>query len=329
MAESARSDSAASSSSEAPPVGASTRNELCKIVDPNFVINRDTSTKDSTPHFAISDEAAVPEIQASKLSLSYRARLYEMIRVTAKCPLHGSTKESVSWKAFLSELKFLSTHASNWHNHPNILHHQGLVFLKGKECIPYLLSERVTYDLQHLLENNPYRITRKGKVTIAYDIANGLSFLHSRKPSPIVHGALVPSSVVFNEKRIAKLTNFFHAGEEGKSVMVISEHHLLQKAHECTGSVKLHRSLDMASLGYIIKAIDTEHPTREPMTTNILRDLYVLYDRKNGQHHLDELNADRVRQTLFAYLHEDKQLGQQRNSREIPPQPTLTVIILL
>lgn len=176
-------------------------------------------------------------------------------RPVDKCILK---EESDSWRAFKSELRFIATHFCHWHSHPNIIRYHGLAILKDDEkgCVPYLLSEHVEWNLLSLLEDSRIKLSQQFKVSIIHDIASGLSFLHSCRPRAIVHAALDSSGVLLNKRYNAKLINFFHAGHVGDSFTVVSESH---KPKNYNAEMKLETSLDMTSLGYIIKAIDTEH----------------------------------------------------------------------
>ena len=310
--------------------------ELGSFVDPNFVINRDSCTLTERQHFVMADRSptgCVNQLESRfKLSLSYyQARLYGRIKVTAKRSLDDD-----SWMAFKRELEFVSRECCHWHNHPNILQYHGLVFYKD-EKIPFLLSERVDRNLLSLLDVET-EWSQKGKVSVVYDIACGLSFLHSRKPHPIVHGALGEASVLINdEKKVAKICNFFHAGCEGEALKLVISKHFLNPKYETLCSqegvtVKLRRSLDMMSLGCIVKTIDVQHARRAPMSTNILQELYALYDNFDYQNaeQPSKFSADEVCQKLYGYL--VNQQGGQRNRTEQqqhgPPQSVMSLHVI-
>ena len=90
-------------------------------------------------------------------------------------------------------------------------------------CVPYLLLERIEWNLLSLLEDRSEEayLSQWFKVSIIHNIASGLSFLHSRRPRAIVHAALNSSSVLIDERHSAKLTDFFHAGYVGDPFAVI------------------------------------------------------------------------------------------------------------
>jgi hypothetical protein len=245
---------------------------------------------------------------STKLSHYYQGRLYGKIEISSRKPIAILTEKAISWKAFKSELRFIATHYFHWHSHPSIIQYHGLALLRNEDegYIPYLLSERVEWKLLSLLEDKHVRLTQQEKVSIIHDIASGLSFLHSRKPRAIVHAALDSSSVLLDKRYNAKLTNFFHAGCEGDPFTVVSESH---KPKKYNAEMKLVTSLDMKSLGYIIKAVDTEHKNREQVHgwRNVLEDFYVLYDSENGPP--QNLTASEVSRRLADYLEGQQQLS--------------------
>ena len=256
----------------------------------------------------------------SKLSFSYQGKLYGKIEITGERPTVVLKDESESWRAFKSELKFIASHLCHWHSHPSIIKYHGLALLKEEECgcVPYLLSERVYWNLLSLLEDNDIKLSQRNKVSIIHDIASGLSFLHSHKPRAIVHAALVPSSVLLDKRGNTKLTNFFHTGYVGDSFTIVSQTH---KPPKYNGEIKLQTSLDMSSLGYIIKAIDTHHKNREQIQgwRNILEDLYVLYDCEDGPP--QDLTAGEVCRKLADYLENTHQNRQGHSTQQEAQQP--------
>lgn len=284
-------------------------------VNPNFLINREVDEEQQSVVQLFDRRGAVATLN-SKLSISFQGKLYGKIDVTAKRP-SDLNQGSEQWKSFVQELQFISNDCCHWHYHPHILQHHGLVFLKdtrGQHSIPYLLSEPVSWNLQVVLEDNQVKLSQSNKVSLIRDIAAGLNFLHSRKPRAIIHAALVPSSVLLNSKVDPKLTNFFHAGLINEPLFIVSQQH---KPSKYKVGMKLKLSLDMSSLGYIIKAIDTEHRNRERGTgRNVLKELYVLFDSVEGPP--EGLNAAEVCRKLTLYLESPPQVqtqdtqGQQR-----------------
>lgn len=267
---------------------------------------------------------------SSKLRVSYKGRLYGKIDITGKRPIVTDIlkePESESWRAFKSELRFISSNFCHWHSHPNIIKYHGLAILKEEDggCVPYLLSERVKWNLLSLLEDRSEEayLSQRFKVSIVHDIASGLSFLHSRRPRAIVHAALNSSSVLIDKRGNTKLTDFFHAGYVGGPFAITSESHKLPK---CNSETKLHTSYDLLCLGVIVKAIDADFNNRERVIgeRNILKKLYALGDSENGPPGQD-LTADEVHRMLAAYLENPNQNPPAPQQREAHVQQPLSV----
>ena len=277
-------------------------------VEENFILASDISL-DMRPVVELNrdDDAKI----SSKLSLSYQGRLYGKIEITSRKPMAILNDREESWRAFESELRFIATHFCHWHSHPNIIRYYGVAIL-GEDyggCVPHLLSESVKWTLFSLLEDKYTKLTQRDKVSIIHDIASGLSFLHLRRPRAIVHAALNTTSVLLDKRYNAKLTNFFHSGYEGDSLTVVSEKHK-PRLSLYNADMKLDTSLDMKSLGYIIKAIDTPHKNREQVRgwRNVLEDFYMLYDHdETGPP--QNLTACEVSRKLGDYLEEPQRLS--------------------
>ena len=284
-------------------------------VDENFILMNDISLgARSIVELNREHDAKI----SSKLSVSYKGTLYGKINITGKRPTVTDIlkePESESWRAFKSELKFISRCFCHWHSHPNIIKYHGLAILKEEDggCVPYLLLERVEWNLLSLLEDRSEEgyLSQRFKVSIVHDIASGLNFLHSRRPRAIVHAALNSSSVLIDERRNAKLTNFFHAGYVGDPFVVASESHKLPNCNY--NEMKLHTSYDLRCLSVIVKAIDADVNNREHVVEerNILKKLYALGNSENGPPG-QNLTTDEVCRMLAAYL---------ENPNRNPPAP--------
>ena len=285
-------------------------------VDENFILKDDISLG-ARPIVELNRE---PDAKiSSKLSISYKGTFYGKIDITGKRPTVTDVlkePESELWRVFKSELRFISeTCFCRWHSHPNIIKYHGLAILKEEDggCVPYLLLERVEWNLLSLLEDRSEEayLSQRFKVSIVHDITSGLNFLHSRRPRAIVHAALNSSSVLIDKRRNAKLTNFFHAGYVGEPFVVASESHKLPNCNY--NEMKLHTSYDLRCLSVIVKAIDADVNNRERVVgeRNILKELYALGDSENGPRGQD-LTTDEVRRMLAAYL---------ENPNLTPPAP--------
>ena len=294
-------------------------------VNENFILINDIGL-DVRPYVELNYRERATRMN-SKLSISHQGRLHRKIEITGKRPTDILKEESESWRAFKSELRFIATNICHWHSHPSIIRYHGVAILKEEEggCGPYLLSERVEWNLLSLLEDGSEEayLSQQFKVSIVHDIASGLSFLHSCRPRAIVHAALNSSSVLIDNHRNAKLADFFHAGYAGDPFTIASKSHKLPK---CNSEMKLHTSFDMLCLGVIVKAIDADVKNRErvPEERNILKKFYALCDSENRPP--QDLTACEVSRRTAAYLENPNQSPappQQQETQQ--PQQQLSV----
>ena len=92
--------------------------------------------------------------------------------------------------------------------HPHIVQFLGICFLPESK-LPVLVMEYMATSLDHLLEKNknvPVTIKR----SILYDVATGLTYLHSRNP-PVIHRDLTATNVLLNSAMVAKIADFGNA----------------------------------------------------------------------------------------------------------------------
>ena len=76
-------------------------------------------------------------------------------------------------------------------NHPNIVHFIG-IYHPPQQLFPVMIMELMDESLTAYAQKH---ISFKRRVSILYDVAEGLSYLHSRNP-PVIHGDLSPNNVL-------------------------------------------------------------------------------------------------------------------------------------
>ncbi len=69
--------------------------------------------------------------------------------------------------------------------HPHIVLFLGLCFAEDSS-LPILVMERLLMSLDDVLENSP-NIPLGLKISMLADVLRGIIYLHSRRPSPIIH----------------------------------------------------------------------------------------------------------------------------------------------
>ena len=91
--------------------------------------------------------------------------------------------------------------------HPNIVQCKGVCFL-ANQTLPVLLMERLTISLHaYLLDPTRSNKTLEKKVSILYDVARGLFYLHSRTRA-IIHRDLTGKNVLLESELRAKIADF-------------------------------------------------------------------------------------------------------------------------
>ena len=92
--------------------------------------------------------------------------------------------------------------------HPHIVQFLGVYFVSGSR-VPMLILEKMDTSLRHYLENHTKEnFVLLDKIYVLCQVAQALSYLHSRSP-PLVHHDLSPNSVLLNEVSLqAKVTDF-------------------------------------------------------------------------------------------------------------------------
>ena len=92
--------------------------------------------------------------------------------------------------------------------HPHIVQFLGVFFLSGSR-VPILILEKMDISLRGYLEKHKKEeIPLSAKVYILRQVAQALSYLHSRTP-PLVHHDLSPNNILLNEvSLVTKVTDF-------------------------------------------------------------------------------------------------------------------------
>ena len=87
--------------------------------------------------------------------------------------------------------------------HPNIVRFLG-IFLNEGAPIPRLVMERLSSNLDHLLMKHPV-IPEGIKYNIVHGVSLGIRFLHTRRPSPIIHRDLSSKNVLVSSAMEGKI----------------------------------------------------------------------------------------------------------------------------
>jgi len=94
-------------------------------------------------------------------------------------------------------------HCSILH-HPNIVRFIGIYYPERDSVFPVMVMELMAQSLTHYVKERD--INMKMKASILYDVALGLSYLHSYKP-PIIHRDLSPNNILMSRDSVAKISD--------------------------------------------------------------------------------------------------------------------------
>ncbi len=140
--------------------------------------------------------------------------------------------------------------------HPNIVQFLGLCFLEDSS-LPVLVMERLLTSLDELLESMP-NIPLGAKRSMLADVARGLLYLHSYKPSSIIHRDLSARNVLLNSAMVAKVTDLgnsrivhFRAGQLARTLSRVPGTQLYMPPEALDETTRYGTSLDIFSFGHL------------------------------------------------------------------------------
>ena len=87
-------------------------------------------------------------------------------------------------------------------SHPNIVQFVGVYYEAGPSSLPIMVMELMSTNLTKFVESNKGQISHETKISILYDVSQGLSFLHEHKPH-IFHCDLSPNNVMLTGDHMA------------------------------------------------------------------------------------------------------------------------------
>jgi len=197
--------------------------------------------------------------------------------------------------------------------HPNIVRFIGVYYPERDSVFPVMMMELMAQSLTHYVKERD--INMKMKASILYDVALGLSYLHSYNP-PIIHRDLSPNNILMSRDSVAKISDLGVA----KVVQADSRttQTMLTKAPgtvdfmppESFGEVPNYdTSLDIFSYaGIVLHVVNQEWPTptnqvrRHPKTG---KPIALLSEVERRQTHLDKMKggAEVLKPLVKACLH--------------------------
>ena len=88
--------------------------------------------------------------------------------------------------------------------HPNIVQFIGVYYPDSHSVLPVMVMELMDTSLRDYVKTP--NISMKLKISVLYDISQGLSFLHNRT-SPIIHRDLSPNNILLSCDSVAKISD--------------------------------------------------------------------------------------------------------------------------
>ena len=175
--------------------------------------------------------------------------------------------------------------------HHNLVLYYGICQLATDNSM-VIIMPRMDIDLNAYLEKNPY-ISVKEKLSVMYDVANGLNHLHSQKPV-IIHGDLNASNVLLNwSNKVAKISDFGNSLILKASCESTTLYHgtLRYKSPEIMSGCEYDEKVDIFSYGHLAVHIVIQHQPQnlEPVKYRKSSQLFARTEIERRQVSLDEV----------------------------------------
>ena len=188
-------------------------------------------------------------------------------------------------------------------NHPNVVHFIG-IFLPPQQSFPVMIMELMDESLTTYAETGTEKpgISFTKKIAILHDVAEGLSYLHSRNPAPVIHRDLSPNNVLLKHLSLFSVAKIADLGvakminvEDTRSTQYLTKvpgtvHFMPPEAFQ--SKAKYDMPLDVFSYGGIILyTINGKWPKPTELTRfdSVTRRIRAFSEVERRQEHLDEM----------------------------------------
>ena len=133
-------------------------------------------------------------------TVKYREQIYAAKKIHSLLLEVANPEEKLKIKnTFLRECYYCSLL-----RHPNIVRFIGIYYPEKSSVFPVMLMELMAESLTHYVKKP--NISMKMKISILYDVAFGLKYLHYYKP-PIIHKDLSPNNILLSRDSVAKISD--------------------------------------------------------------------------------------------------------------------------
>ena len=186
--------------------------------------------------------------------------------------------------------------------HPKIVQFLGVYYHSGQSSLPIMVMELMDTSLTSFIENNKSQIAIQTKMSILYDVSQGLSFLHNHKPQ-ILHRDLSPNNVMLTRCQItakigdlgvAKVVRADNRQTKSKQTAVpgtidFMPPEALDQVNSVYGT-----PIDVFSFGGIALYVFSEEwptPSGQKMKDPITKKLRALTEAERRQQYLDKMTG--------------------------------------
>ena len=189
--------------------------------------------------------------------------------------------------------------------HQNIVRFLGVCYISEQYRLPVMVMELMDTSLTTFVEENKSEIAFSKKVTIVYDVSQGLSFLHNREP-PMLHRDLTPNNVLLMQaltnQLVAKIADLGVAkvvrtdNRQTKSKLTANPGTLHFMPPEASDeNPEYGTPLDVFSFGGVALYVFSEEwptPLPERMRDPVTKKLLALTEPERRQKYLDKMTGE-------------------------------------
>ena len=163
-------------------------------------------------------------------------------------------------------------------HHPNIIQFFGVFCNTQSSDLPIQVMEKMAYSLTSYTDcsRSGTKIPIYTKLSILHDVAAGLSYLHCRKPCPIVHSYLSSNNVLLTTAQQAKISDIGlaqmfrgHSTTKAK-IFMAPEIAAVNKSQLATAIANADPSVDVFSYGAVMLHTITQQWPEEPWSSLLL-----------------------------------------------------------
>ena len=186
-------------------------------------------------------------------------------------------------------------------NHPNIVHFIGIFYPPQQlHVFPVMIMELMNESLTAYAKKSNISFTKR--TAILRDVVEGLSYLHSRNPAPVIHRDLSPNNVLLKHMpgfSVAKIADLGVAKminvDDKRSLTKVPGTVDFMPPEATQHRPKYDMSLDVFSYGGIILyTINGKWPTPTALTNfdPVTRQIRGFSEVERRQEHLDEMTGE-------------------------------------